>query len=110
MRTARLFVLSSLVLGTSCSSDDTPKPPSPVPCSNDAACTAAFTDLGLCERAACQHGACARAAVLDGTTCDDGSLCTAGETCYAGLCEPLSTVTCDTSADTACRRAQCVPA
>jgi RHS repeat-associated protein len=42
-------------------------------------------------------GACAYAAVADGTSCDDGNACTQADTCQAGVCTGGSPLTCTAS-------------
>jgi len=63
-----------------------PEPDGELPpsCTSDADCQ--DLDLGVCDRAACQDGACVAADQPDGTPCDDDDACTKDEACLEGAC------------------------
>ena len=71
-----------------------------VTCDDGDQCHAA----GTCDPAT---GACASAALVDGTPCSDGNACTDGDRCVAGVCQAVAPVVC--AASDGCHPGACDP-
>lgn len=63
----------------------------PVVCTRIDACHLA----GVCDPA---NGVCSNPSAPDGSRCNDGDACTVADACVAGVCNPGTSVSCDTTA------------